>query len=136
MKSFITLIAIFSFSFNAKTKTFSQSFKSISLNKNQQLCFIVSKETNVRFYVLYASKDGSNYEIFDRIPSKGNSMLPQSYTYQVKGIAPKNIYIAQIDMEGNISKSEILKNDVQKIKFEQRTANGDNESIANTYSKD
>jgi hypothetical protein len=59
----------------------------------------VSKEANVKKYVILASADSINFEVIGAIPSLGNTLSPRTYSY-----CPQQQYeyykVMQLDMNG------------------------------------
>lgn len=81
----------------------------MQINSSGQLIFQTSKEVNVKLFILLGGQNQSEeFEVIDRIPSKGNNMIPQTYRHNLKSISHKYYYITAVTMDGSSFSSKVF----------------------------
>ena len=83
------------------TQATAQTVTSVSLsakNNEVRLQFEVSKEVNIKYYLLEGSNDKEEYDVVTRIPSKGNSMLRRKYSVAISETDHNYYRLRQVDM--------------------------------------
>ena len=114
MKRFLSIILI-SFPVLANAQQFSHvSFK----DNTNAIAFTVSRESNIRYYVLEGSNNDVDFDIVSRVESQGNRVLPCKYEL-AKADKDYNYYrISQVDMNGAVAYSFVL--NLTKSRFQEQ----------------
>src|SRR6218665_1238083 len=88
-------------------------------NDETRLQFEVSKEANIKYYLLEGSNDKEEYEVVTRIPSKGNSVLKRKYTVTISGTSHSYYRLRQVDMNNGCFYTAIEKSRVVPVPVEE-----------------
>lgn len=95
-----------------------QSFSGVSLQtarNSQVVAFTINHEVNVRHYRVEASNDGVNYKVIGTIPSKGNSVMPINYKFDVSAYAYTHYKVGMVEMNGQMPYSTVVTNNGDKM---------------------
>lgn len=95
-----------------------QPFTKCSLVRNganDVLSFSVKSESNVRYYLLEASRDSASYDIVARTAARGNKMLAQQYSLCSYDTNYRYYRVRQVDMMAGIVYSTCLQPAHKKV---------------------
>lgn len=87
------------------------TFTNIALQTVQQqteITFTLPSEANTSNFRIEAGNNGTDYNIIGTMPSKGNSVLPRTYTYRVFEPGYKYYRVGRVTMGGALSYSQTL----------------------------
>lgn len=88
------------------------AFNNISLQSQQKRAYIsfsTRNEVNVRYYSIEASNDNKEFNIIGRLPATTNSMQPVRHQYDLSGFDYTYYRVMQLNMNGTVSYSEVVK---------------------------
>ncbi len=88
------------------------AFNNICLQGQQKrtyISFATRNEVNVRYYSIEASNDNKEFNIIGRLPATTNSMQPVQHEYDLSGHDYTYYRVGQLNMNGAISYSEVVK---------------------------
>jgi len=63
--------------------------------------FSVSREANIRYYVVEGANDSINFEIINTVPSEGNTVHARTYVFDITEKRFSNYRVKQIDYSGS-----------------------------------
>lgn len=89
-----------------------QSFKNVSLQtarNSQAVAFTIDREANVRHYRVEASNDGANYKVIGTMPSRGNSVVPANYKFDISAYSYAYYRVGMVEMNGQMPYSDVVK---------------------------
>ncbi len=111
MKILNMLRALFIILVSIGTAHGQQAFSNISVDNahdRKMISFTPAKEVNIRQYRVEASNDSTSFEVIATIPSKGNSVFPRSYGYDVTAWSYKYYRVGIVEMNGAMPYSMIM----------------------------
>jgi hypothetical protein len=88
-----------------------QVFTNVTLQevRNQtSITFMLPSEVNTTNFRVEASNDGTEYKIIGLVQSKGNTVLPRTYTYRILETGYKYYRVGKVTMGGSLSYSQPL----------------------------
>lgn len=88
-----------------------QGFTSVAvqtMKKQTAISFTLPSEANTMNFRIEASNDGIDYKIVGVLPSKGNSVLPRSYSYPLFNKGYKYYRVGRVGMNGILAYSDIV----------------------------
>ncbi len=81
----------------------------MKISTSGHLTFQTSKEVNVKYFILHGSQNmNDDFEVIEKITSKGNSMIPQQYRHNLKSIRHNYYFITQVTMDGASISSKVF----------------------------
>ena len=110
LKQLIFIAFIFSVIFSC-TDSNAQTFTKAITYKAQQrdmIAFTVSREANVRYYNIEAANDTINFELIAKVKSRGNTVIPREYNYEITGSNYKYYRISGVYMNWQSEHSPII----------------------------
>ncbi len=107
--SMLLLALSFGLQAQATTPTVFQNFGVRHQDSDGVVYFTVSKEANIRYYVIEGRKADDTFEIIGSFPSDGNTIMPRTYEFPISGFSYSGYRIRQVDLMGAIVYSPVLK---------------------------
>ncbi|MBX2906338.1 MAG: hypothetical protein KF744_09895 [Taibaiella sp.] len=100
----------------ASIATAQQTFTNVALQAvgtQAAITFTLPSEVNTTNFRVEASNNGTDYKVIAIVPSKGNSVLPRTYTHRLYETGYKYYRVARVTMNGSFIYSQHLetKND-------------------------
>ena len=89
----------------------SATFSFISLGRSHQgelMRFCLPMESNTRYFRIEAGDDSLNLQLIATIPSKGNSVLPVQYNFDLAGFNYNYYRVGITKMDGSITWSPVV----------------------------
>ena len=111
MKTRNVLSALFIILVSIGTAHGQQAFSNISIDNThdrKMISFTLPKEVNIRLYRVEASNDSISFEVIATIPSKGNSVFPRSYGYDLSAWSYKYYRVGIVEMNGAMPYSMVV----------------------------
>lgn len=85
------------------------TFTNIALQTDRvqtEITFTLPSEANTSNFRIEASNNGTDYKIIGMMPSKGNTVLPRTYTYRVFETGYKYYRVGRVTMGGSLCYSQ------------------------------
>jgi len=79
-----------------------------TVREQTSITFTLPSEANTTNFRIEASNDGTTYTIISVTPSKGNTVLPRTYTHRLYETGYKYYRVGRVTMGGSLSYSNPL----------------------------
>lgn len=78
------------------------------IHHREMIVFALPRESNTRYYRIEAGNDSLDMQLIATIPSKGNSVLPVQYNFELTGFAYNYYRVGKTGMDGSILWSPVV----------------------------